>query len=795
MIRYSYISLLFFLIIASFNCDAQRESLNGLVEKLHVHQQNTLQEKVFVHLDRGFYVGGETMWFKIYLVDGSFHQALDISKVVYLEVIDRNQQPVLQTKVKIENGLGHGSVSIPASLDSDNYTVRAYTNWMKNFNAGFYFHQTISIVNVFQRLEEKNKNQDSKLDVQFFPEGGSLIEGIQSKVAFRVVDFSGKGISFHGSVLNSKGDTIVSFAPLKFGIGNFYFTPKANEAYYITIKESNGKITSTQLPAVQSSGVTMMVTDTTQSRVKITIKAKESNDSSPLIYLIGHTRHIVNTATAQNLVNGKISFLINKNDLGEGIVHLTVFNHRLEPVCERLYFNRPKNPIVAVISSDKTIYDTRNKIILQSAIKSDDPQFVNASLSIFKIDSLQQIRTTNLVAYLWLNSDLRGSIESPEYYFSEDTDVDRCIDNLMLTHGWSKFKWQDVLTTKSISHRFLPEYRGHIVSGKVFDTNSAKLVQGIPAYLSSPDKKIQPSMTYSDVNGVVLFETGDFFTGSKKLIAQTGAYQNTTRIEINSPFSEDKISTKIPFLNLTSQVTESLTDRSISMQAEDIFHRGRTKTLLQIRDSSAFYGKATEQYFLDDYTRFPVMEEVMREYVKGVRLRKKDDQFIFKVLNAPKNLVFENEPLILLDGVAVFSADKIMAMDPLKIKQIDVVTNQYYYGKFVFDGVVSFKTYQGNLDGFQFDAGTFVLDYEGLQSKKEFFSPRYETPTAQQSRLPDMRNLLLWIPDLTITEKKQVIEFYSSDQPGSYQAIIQGISQHGQPVFQTHNFEVKSVKQ
>jgi len=786
--------VLFLLLAASLHCFAQRETLSGLVEKLQSHQQNTLQEKIFVHLDRTFYVGGETMWFKIYLVDGYFHHPLDVSKVVYVDVLDRNQKPVIQTKVAIGNGRGNGSVSIPTSIDSDNYTVRAYTNWMKNFSADFYFHQNISIVNVFQRLNEKDKTPNIKLDAQFFPEGGTLVDGIKSKVAFRVVDASGKGIPFSGTVLSEKGDTITSLNPLKSGIGHFILTPHVEEAYQVIIKEKNGRVTSAKLPIVQSYGYVMMVTDTSQNRIKVTIKGKDATGTSSLIYLIGHTRQIVKTATAQNLINGKISFLLNKKELGDGIVHLTVFNQGLQPVCERLYFNRPATSLSLLMSSDKPVYEPRNKITLQVNIKSDEPQFANASLTVFKNDSLQQIKPDDIQSYLWLNSELKGNIESPEYYFSEDTHVEEATDNLMLTHGWTKFKWDEVLRSKSKTPLFLPEYRGHIITGKVFDSNSSKPAQGIPAYLSAPDKRIQPYLAYSDAAGHVLFETSHF-TGNKKLIAQTGAYHNTTRIEIDSPFSEEFSIGKTPFLKLSANLKESLTERSVSMQAEDIFYRGRVRMNSEVRDSSAFYGNASEQYRLDDYTRFPVMEEVLREYVKGVRLRKKNDHFIFKVLNAPKNLVFENEPLVLLDGVPVFDTDKIMAMDPLKIKYVDVVTNQYYFGKFTFDGLVSYRTYQGDLGGFQFDPGTVILDYEGLQSKKDFFSPRYETPAERQSRLPDARNLLLWIPDLTINAQRQDVEFYSSDQTGTFQAIIQGISKNGQPVFQSHTFEVKSATQ
>lgn len=788
----SFLFIVLIQFVAIANGYAQRETLNGLVEKLQEHQQNTLQEKIFAHLDRTFYVGGETMWFKIYLTDGYIHQPLDVSKVVYVDVLDRNQQSVIQTKVQVENGLGSGSVSIPSSLDSDNYTVRAYTNWMKNFSPEFYFHQTITIVNVFQRLEEKNKTPDTKLDIQFFPEGGNLVAGIQSKVAFRVVDSSGKGIPFTGCVLSAKGDTIVSFSPLKFGIGHFKITPQASETYRVVIKEKNGNLTSAQLPAIQPNGFALMVTDTTQHRIKVTIKGTPELASS-LIYLIGHTRQLVNTAVAQPLMNGKISFLINKNELGQGIVHLTVFNQSLQPVCERLYFNRPAN-LPVFLSSDKPVYESRNKITLQVTINSDVHLNANASLTVFRNDSLQQVKPIDIQSYVWFSSELKGTIESPDYYISDDAHVVIATDNLLLTHGWSKFKWDDVLRAKTKSPAYLPEYRGHIVSGKILDINSSQPVQGITAYLSTPDKKIHPYVTYSTADGHILFETNNFI-GNKKLIAQTGTYESTTRIEIESPFSKEFSTTKIPFLKLSEHSKESLTERTISMQAEDIFYRGRVKNQLPLADSSAFYGNPSERYRLDDYTRFPVMEEVMREYVKGVRVRKKDDQFIFKLLNTPKNLVFENEPLILLDGVAVFNTNKMMAMDPVKIKSIDVVTNQYYYGRFTFDGIVSYRTYQGDLGGFQFDPATVIIDYEGLQSQKEFFSPRYETTAERQSRLPDMRNLLHWAPNLTINNKSQSIEFYSSDQPGTYQAVIQGISQSGKPIYQTHTFEVKTIGQ
>jgi hypothetical protein len=281
----------------------------------------------------------------------------------------------------------------------------------------------------------------------------------------------------------------------------------------------------------------------------------------------------------------------------------------------------------------------------------------------------------------------------------------------------------------------------------------------------------------------------DFF-GKKKVIAQTSRADSMAKIELASPFSNEFSSHVIPPLSLTPKLSKQLTARSISLQIADTYPRPQAQSPFILSDSLAFYGQPPEQYNLDDYTRFPVMEEIMREYVKGVRLRKKDDKYIFKVVNTTLNTVYDNEPLVMLDGVPVSDTDKLMQIDPLKVMHLDVVAGKYFLGSLAFEGIVSFKTYTGDLGGFQLSPETLILDYEALQSKSEFFSPRYESKK-QQNRLPDARHLLFWMPDLTLTQADKIIDFYTSDQPGTYQAVIQGISRAGEPVFESYSFTVK----
>jgi hypothetical protein len=175
-----------------------------------------------------------------------------------------------------------------------------------------------------------------------------------------------------------------------------------------------------------------------------------------------------------------------------------------------------------------------------------------------------------------------------------------------------------------------------------------------------------------------------------------------------------------------------------------------------------------------------------------VWVRKKGGKFVFKVPDAPRHSIFPGESLVMLDGVPIFNIDKIMTFSPLKVQKLDVLTRKYFLGPFAFEGIVSYTTYKGDLGGFELDPRVTILDYQGLQLQKEFFSPRYETQPQIESRLADRRNLLFWTPDIHLTgQEKNSIEFYSSDEPGIYKIVIQGMGTDGHTGSATSSFEVK----
>jgi hypothetical protein len=768
------ITIIFSLLLLSLPGNSQKRGFDPNKELLEEYTSKNPQEKLFIHTDKNFWVAGETSWFKIYLVSGQSHQPINTSKVAYVELVGTKNQVVLQTKIELQNGFGKGQINIPASVSSGNYYLRAYTRWMKNYNADFFFHQPITIVNTFRRLFDGEQQPNSDIDVQFFPEGGQWIDGINHKMAFRAIDYTGKGIEFTGTIINSNGDTLNHFKPAKFGMGTFEMKPTLQE--YTALINHKGKTIAVKLPKVNATGFAMQIVDTL-SQFKIQIKTKGVFDQP--VFILAHTRHKVKSTFSQPLKNGSLELMIPKSDLEAGITHITVFTSTGQPVCERLVFLKPDDSKILSVSTDREQTGTRKKIIL--ALKSKNTTLSNLSVSVMRNDSLQQFVQPDIVSYLLLSSDLKGSIESPHAYLNTNPET---IDNLMLTHGWSRFRWEELAEPKTIQH--IPEYRAHLIEATILDKQTQSPIPGVIGYVSAPGKKIELGGAITDKNGLLLVEA-NHLSGANKLILQS-PYEKA-KLEIKSPYSSSFIKLTLPPIDLSEKHTQALVDKSISMQINDAFGKHTSTTLSS--DSSAFYGIAPETYLLDDYTRFPVMEEVMREYVKSVWVRKKGDQFIFKIVDRDKGNLLDGESLVLLDGVPIFNVNDIMAFDPLKIKQLDVLPGRYFVGSLAFDGIVSYRTYKGDLGGFKFSPETVMIDYEGLQQQKEFYSPRYETVPEINNRIPDGRHLLYWNPDVQIKgNEAQQLEFYTSDQPGTYKVTVQGITVDGIPLYGETTFKV-----
>jgi hypothetical protein len=779
------------LIAASIQAVGQDAKLDTLKKDFRTFRETVLQEKLFVHTDQDFYMTGETLWFRIYAVDGTFHKPVNVSKVAYVELLGSNSSAIVQSKVQLSSNGGRGSLFIPATLGSGTYELRVYTRWMRNFPSSYFFRKKITIVNPFLRPEPASDKPTPAAIVEFFPEGGNWVAGHRTKVGFRIRSASSDAVT-SAVVLENDRDTVAVLSALKFGLGNFVMTPKAGVQYRCRVKLRAGGSQTVDLPNVQENGISMTVVDSSASSLKVIARRSESSANALAhTYLFIHSRHVLVHAEAKAFYPNSATFLIDKSLIPGGVTHLTLFDENLNPVCERLYFKRPEKELRVDISTNQSTYSTRRNVELdlKTAYKGSSISS-NASVAVYKIDSLSADEQRDIYTHLYLTSDLAGQVDSASYYFQSTPDVAIAADNLMLTHGWRRFKWDDV-RKRTTSLPFIPEFRSHLVTGKVAKSDQTP-AQGILTYLSSPGKIVNLYGARSNKDGEVQFEVRDFW-GSRQLIMQTNfAYDSAYSLSVNNSYDPAPPMLSLPPFKLTLAMEGKLNSKSVAMQVQDIYYRQENEKVLSVKnDSTAFFGPPDEIYNLDDYTRFPVMEEVMREYVPGVMVRKRKDGFHFIVLDMVNKGVLPDNPLVVIDGVPVFEVDDIMAFDPLRVKRLEVVTRNFYVGPIVIPGIVSYQTYAGDLAGFQIDPRSVSINYEGLQLQREYYSPSYETQKARNTRLPDQRHLIFWAPEVDLSNGSKKLEFYTSDIQGNFVVEVNALGADGTAGFGTANFQVK----
>jgi hypothetical protein len=775
-------------VITSISTNAQ--VLEGLQKSFQQYNDQVLQEKIYAHTDKNFYLTGEILWFKIYNVDAGLNTPLNISKVAYVDVLDEANNAVLQAKIALDKGTGSGSFYIPVTLKNGNYKLRAYTNWMKNFGPDAFFEKVITVVNPLTELAEPSKEITKPANIQFFAESGNLLAGVTSTVGFKALGSNGKGAEINGVVINQRNDTVARFQSLKFGMGSFTFTPEANSTYKAVVRIGRDNALINDLPTVASKGYSIHVVDADKQQPQLKISTR-GNNNEPL-YLFVHNGHQV--MLAQSIVtntNGDASVSIDKAKLGQGINHITIFNSARQPVCERLIFNRPK--LLNLLGQVQTQYKTRSQVDIAVSANNTGgkPTAANMSVSVFKLDSLNNADDADIASYLWLGSELKGNIESPRYYFDIVTsETDKALDNLLLIQGWSRFKWNNVLDIKQ-KFTYLPEYDGHLITGQL--NNAAEQpAPGVRAYLGVTGKRLQLYGSVADSTGRLLFNTRQLF-GPGEIVVQTNTEKDSSKyhITIASPFSEQYAASKLPSFNLDKRWQKALENISLNMQVQNLYVPDKLKQYINpMVDSSAYFGTKFKSYLLDDYRRFITLEEVLREYIVEVLVSVSKKRVHFHVLS-PIDLYKDEDPMAILDGVPIFNLDKLFTIDPLKIRKLDMVDREYYWGPVRSNGVINLTSYKGDMAGFEIDPRAVVLDYEGMQLQREFYSPVYETEQQQKSRVPDFRNVLYWAPDVnTDAQGKAKISFYTADKPGKYAVVLQGLTADGQTGSYNSTFEV-----
>jgi len=341
------------------------------------------------------------------------------------------------------------------------------------------------------------------------------------------------------------------------------------------------------------------------------------------------------------------------------------------------------------------------------------------------------------------------------------------------------------------SGKFIPEYEGHIISGKLENlTNPANKDSRTVSYLSFPSNqpRIFPGKLDSESN--IYFFTKRI-AGLKEIALVTPDFfsEDKFRVNIQSPFSPHP-ERALPPLKISSTYLDELTKRNVMLQVMNSF---ANDSINQIATENAFYLlRPTESYTMDEFRRFTTMEEVIIEFVTGLRFRKINGKTKIQTFTEDYSAFNTDPPLVLLDGIPIYDHDIIFKYNPLLVKRIDVYLGGYVLGDITYAGIASFNTYNNDYPELSLGESSQIVDYEGTVAHRKFYSPSYLTEDEKQSRIPDYRHTLYWNPKLqTNGEREITVPFFTSDLEGSYQVTIEGLTKEGKIIYATSFFQVE----
>ncbi len=766
------------------------------IDQFEAFQKENYQELVYMQVDKQYYLAGEHIKFKIYCLEKKALKASQLSKVAYFELLDSENVPKLQVKVLLIDGVGYGDVFIPTNLNSGNYILRSYTRWMRNYGAETFYHSILTVINPFRKPGLKPAPKQEDISLQFFPESGIIIDGEKTKIVFEGRNANGYPIDFDGKLIANDTVLITDLKPMKNGMGSFEFTPNIINSYQVELIHEDGIITKHKIPAIKEKGVSLRVFESEQNfHVNIFCNDKSALAGSESIFYIIHGNGKILGNSSLTLSNKRTSFKIQKPLLDDGVSTISLFNSNGKLLISRNIFKYKSSINELSISLDKKKYHTREKVKVNiSAMKEAIPgALMNLSISVAAYDGNYNNNQHEIVAGLLLNNMLKGRIYNPGSYFEgSDSDIAHSLDNLLIAYGNSIYSWQGKESIDDI--KYIPEYRAQLITGKVWNKIRNEPAQSILTYLSVPGKKLQFYASKSRSDGSVIFEVKDFY-GNNEIVIQNDYTRDTIYdIRLDNPFSEEYAEYSVPVFDIDESMKGWIEHLSHNMQIENTYFKYQPKLpSLSVIDSSNFYNEPDSRYYLDDFTRFIVMEEVMREYVYGVNVRKNRNGFHFMVLDLEKNEIYDENPLMLLDGVPVFDADDIIALDPLKVQKIETMKRRYFKGVLDCKGIVNYTTYEGDLGGYSLPKNATVMEYDGVQPLKQYYFPEYSSRQDQNSTAPDFRNTLFWNPQIKITgNEEKIIEFYTSDDINKYEIRVEGINSQGEAYSAKSYFQVVS---
>lgn len=803
-----YGKFLFFIFIGAFAISARAQQIDSV---LSVYHDKFQQEKVHLHFDKPIYRKEETVWFKAYIMAGN--ELSDFSRNFYVDFFDANGQLMKHTSYPVLESSAKGSYDIPKNYSGKFIHIRAYTQWMLNFDTSFLYNKNIFV-------DQPDSNSKTIIEkpitkVHFLPEGGNMIVGVNTNVAFIATNQWGEPVKVSGAILNSKEELIDSFVSVHDGMGVFSLTPNSNETYHCNWVDENGINNISPMPASKINGATIAATQLSGKAIFLVSRAADATENYKQL-------HVIATINQLEVFNGNINLKIRStiaseiptSELPTGILQLTLFDANWIAIAERVLFvNNYKHLFVPAMNILTKGLAKRSKNSIEISVQDTS---VLSNLSIAITDAgLVTDNTTTIVSQLLLSSDIKGYIVNPAYYFSSKEDsVARHLDLVMLTHGWRRFKWDDIVQHKFPIITYPPDSDYLQISGKVFNSLHVGTKSGQMITLILQQKSNEKNKQYLFLplkgdgsfkqRGTIFYDTLKIFyqlSGDKKLTDLAAvSFQNALpKISYAKTFNllntvgvknyHDADSIRLKWNKFINEEYERIKKLSASTTLKDVTVIGHLKSAKEILDETYTSGLFSD----NNAYPFDVMNDAraqgsldlfhyLQNMIPGLTM-----SLPILGTNGAGDANSNNAPgLNWRDGTPDLFLNEIPT-DVLTLQGIqmsDVAYIKVFRPPFMgasgsgASGAIAVYTRKPSDVNTQLIKGLNSATMIGYTATKEFYSPDYsEMPVTTK----DVRSTLYWNPYILLDKhaKFMRVEFYNNDISKQLRIVLEGVNAAG----------------
>jgi len=793
-----YLSLCSLLVLSFVSDRLFAQEIDSVI---NIYNDQFQQEKVHLHFDKSVYNKDETIWFKAYLMAGN--ETSNMSKNFYADWYDAKGKLIAHTLFPVFGASAKGQFVVPENYTFSSLHVRAYTKWMLNFDSSFLFEKDIII---HQPAEKITSSVLPVTEIHLFPESGDLVNGVNSKVAFLATNQNGDPVFIRGTVKNSKDELIDSFITEHDGMGSF-FVDKVNtdETYTVFWTDEYGNKGYTGLPTIKKNGAVIQAQLLNKKLLVGIQRSATSTENLKTLYLLVHMNQQILSKSKINLEKSAFALTeINTSNYPTGVLQLTLFNASWQPVAERIVFvNNHQYQFNPTISSITKGTEKRDKNIIE--INVADSAFANMSVSVTDAGLFQE--KNSIISQFLLSSDIKGKIVNPaEYFESEEDSTKHFLDLVMLTHGWRRFKWDDILDAKFpvINYPKDSDYIeiGGTAKGRAFRNVEEKDFVALFLLARDSSRQIVPVPMEQNGNfsktGFIFFDTINVFYSFKQknlanktsilfktnIFSQPGNYLKELNKESFKQFDSTQYVREQFFIEEEKRLEKIRS--TTTLKDVIVTSRLKPKTKLDIADEKytsgafSFEGKYKVDIVNDPaaYSYLDIFKYLeSRGGVAGLEVSVPDQ---VSASAAPYVITIRGQAPSLYLNEMPTDIGAIVSIPMSDIAYVKVFSTPFVLAAGGgFGGAIAVYTKRGDEKQELFNTVDEKKILTGYTKYQEFFSPNYSDSV--KSFAPDARTTLYWNPYILTNSKspKVQLEFYNNDISKRFRVVLEGINADG----------------